>query len=399
MGRRRKTTGWYPKKKRTTASANRTTAVQRRAPGLDAQAKARLKRGFSIFGYPRNPSPEELEELTEQWRTVRLEYIGQAKRILQDMQDIRPFRVQKLIRNLWCHTDILQAARFDSTVTRDDALAEPVAEIANEVASAGTVEKLAIDITLASQGWLSESTSRPRHVMILQDEFPERGYNLQWNSKVFLQTTHVVIEPLLYKFYHMLPMKGLKTLFPRMRVCCIQILVTEDVPRALAFVQDMLFVVEKLVVSINAVRGWYCCRDQPLWSVLRALAKTQPKLVLVPHKLDMKQEWRKILTDQKNIWDAEVDEDEYEKLPTIAEREEYWTRIVRSGMWHDKEKVYVEEELLARHPEEANPANASAWMEEAQKHFDDIALPGARTPIDDLEAICDPYSMMGISLP
>jgi len=360
---------------------------------------AHLKRGITERGLPKKPSAKVIKDLTEEWRTVRLECLRQAKEVLQAMQDIQPFNVSKLVRNLWCHTDILQTSWADPTVTREDLLAGSVAEIANEVASGGTVENLAIDITLVSEGLLADSTSRPRHVIVLNDENPMREYTLQWNSEVFLQTTHVAFEPLLHKLYDKLYMNDLKALFPRMRVCCIQIFATDHVPRALAFVQDMLFLVEKLVVCIYAAGGWYCCRDRPLWGLLRALAKTQPKLVLVPHKLDLTQEWRKMITGQKSIWDAEVDEDEYEKLPTIAERREYWTGVVRSSVWRDKEKVYVEEELLIRHPEEANPAIASAWMDKARKHFDDFALPGTRTPIDDLETICDPLSMINVSIP
>ncbi|TFY55718.1 hypothetical protein EVJ58_g8072 [Rhodofomes roseus] len=373
---------WYVKKKASTVAltkrsmvglrrgpARKAAGARRAPPSLSVQAAAQIKHTSANCGRPRKPSQEEVEELTERWETVRIQYNRQAREVQEAMQD----------------EGALNIPSGGGGVGRNDR-------------ETGDRHHLGLG------GLACQQQVAPRHVLILRDEYPTRPYHFFWPNKLFQQTTHVAFEPMLHEIYAKFPAKGLKSLFPRVRCCGIQIMdamiTRAELGRAVQFVRELLSVLDKLVVSIYTGAGWYCCRDAPIWLALRALAKTQPKLVVLPHQVSFTTEWEKLVTDgEETIWDAQVDEDECEKLPTKASREENWNEaFFGSARWLSGSRIHVDEKRITRYKEET--ATRTAALEDKLRSFlDDLTVPGVCTPLEDLEAMFPlPPDAMDISV-
>ncbi|KZT69128.1 hypothetical protein DAEQUDRAFT_277274 [Daedalea quercina L-15889] len=382
------------KKTTTAGTSTKRVTTSRKAGSRSSQVQnaGRIKRTLVEHGRPKTKlSAEEVRQLAVEWETVRMDYLRQAKAMYEAIEDAHPFRIPALVRNFWCHTAVIQESRSDPTITREDVLGEQAKDIATVLISAGTLQKVAIDITLLSEGWLSDSSARPLHAMILRDEYPSRPYSLMWRTKVFEKTTHVALEPCLHEIYHKFPAKGFKALFPRLRFCCIQVDVSDDVGRVVAFIrEEMLCTLERVVVYVFAGVSWYCSRDAPIWLALQVLAKEHSNLAVLPHQIGFKTEWAKLLAGQGTIWEAELDEDVYEKLPSSIGHDVDWIKgFFGSARWHEEGLIRIEKHPLRPYQDAVDPSKGPTWMEKACMFFEDLALPGALTPYEELRVLCE----------
>lgn len=358
---------------------------------LGLQGKARVKRTQGVRGRPKKLSAEETEQLAAEWNTITIGSLRQAKTLLDQANEQHPALARNLVKNLWCHTTVLADSKGDPTLTRADILSDPAREIVANLASGGTVENLAIDVTLLSEGWLFNTAARPSHVMVLSDEFPCRPYTLSWRTRLFEKTTHVVFQPLLGELLPRMPVHGgLKALFPKMRFCCIQIDAVADTKQATAFVEQFLSTVDRLCIFVGTGFEQYCTSDAPIWVAMRALTKQHPKLAVFPYQISFKKEWEKLLAGEETIWEAEVDDELCEALqPTVNHEVNWQAAFSGSSRWDEEDNLpSVGDSLLfqrrQRHSEGRGKDTAA---KDALTDLSNWSIPGSLTLDEEFQAL------------
>lgn len=381
-------------KKVATATKGKLAAGPQMSPRSQLQAAARVKRTQAVRGRPKKPTAEEVEELESEWKTVAINHLRWAKSLLERANETYPALVRKLIKNLWCHTTVLEDSKADPTLTRVDILGAPAMEIVTDLASGGMIENLAIDVTLLSEGWLFHNAARPSHVMVLSDEYPCRPYNLSWRTRLFEKTTHVAFQPLLKDLIPRMPVHGLKALFPKMRSCCIQVGAMDDARQAAAFVRALLPTLDRLAVFVSSGLHLHCTSDAPMWVIMRAMAKQNSNLVVFPYQIMFRAEWEKLIAGQESIWEAEPDEEVIENLSPAVHCDLDW-RIGFSGSsrWHDEGAIHcVEDSLLLQRRRRRRDSKSEGTT--AQDQLDGIAIDAAGLNIPGLPTLDEEFRAM-----
>ena len=381
-----------PRKVAATTRGNLATGPQM-SPSSRLQVDARMKRTQVVRSRPKKPSAEEAEQLASEWETVTINHLRWAKSLLERANETYPALTRKLIKNLWCHTTVLEDSKGDPTLTRADILGAPAMEIVRDLASGGMVQNLAIDITLLSEGWLFHNAARPSHVMVLRDEYPCRPYNLCWRTRLFEKTTHVAFQPLLQDLIPCMPAHGFRALFPKMRSCCIQVGAMDDRWQAVRFVNGLLPTLERLAVFVNPGYCRYCTSDAPMWVVMRDMARQHPNLVVFPHQIMFRTEWEKLLAGQQSIWESRPDEEVCENLsPAVDHTLDWRMGFFGSWRWHEDAIRCVEDSLLLKRRRQRQ--NGKGEGATAKDKLDGIATDAAGLHIPGLPTLDEEFRAM-----
>ncbi|TFY58228.1 hypothetical protein EVJ58_g6550 [Rhodofomes roseus] len=321
------------------------------------------------------------KDLTDKWTTVELRHDRQAQTIADALSQPLGVHIPPVVRNLRVHTVLQDPFPWDPPITGADKLADRVKDVATDLTAEGKLRCLAIDMTLLSEGWLVDSAARPSHVMLLTDEAsPEKSSALSSCPKLLERTTHVVFEPLWHGARYTLPKNGLRGLFPKMQYLCIQMDASSDADEAIELVQELLGLrhLEQLVVCMWAAPAWYCSRNEPLWSALKEVAKSEEKLCVIPHGCSMEAEWQAMVVFWSTVFDLSEDEME-EKLEAINSDhgdDSHDDHLAQEGQDAEAPPLRFNDVLSFRENTPLVARGGTPWSDIAHERFDDLTIPG-----------------------
>ncbi|KAI0935068.1 hypothetical protein AcW1_009342 [Taiwanofungus camphoratus] len=252
------------------------------------------------------------------WRTVYLttgeQVIDISEKLLSHGRTAPP----PPVTNLWVGArDRLQG--FGSTACR---------RVADQVAQAGLIDNLAVDVNLLAEGWLSRRAVRPKQVILLMPKNLTDIIKSNLRLKLFDCVTHLIVEPPWYRICDALedenrPLKDFKALTH----LCIQFPAGADPSLVIRLMKNLITVttLERLVVCLDTGFLASCPVDNPVWNELKTLTKDLPHVAVLTRPKAMEIEWNAIVNDGRTIWDKA--EDPEEQMPGPPMTQEDWTRL------------------------------------------------------------------------
>lgn len=244
-------------------------------------------------------------DLADRWATVEPRHGRQAQEIARTLSNDVDHLIPPLVRNLHAHSSLWDVNAWNPPLTTRDMLVNYGKNVASALTKAGTLQSLAIDTSLVAAGWLADSAARPSRVMMLEDiADPGHSYAFTASPKVFVQATHVVVEPDWVHLHRLIPHP--RSLFPALQYFCIQVDAdspsTGTIASFVQQVQQLLRVrrLEKLVVCMRSC----CSRDAPVWKALKELSATEEKLRVLPHRCCVEREWKAMINGDSTVFNV-----------------------------------------------------------------------------------------------
>ena len=241
-------------------------------------------------------------DFASRWATVELWHSRQAYQIARTLSNDTDNLIPPLVRNLHVHSSLQDVNSWNPPLTTHDALFHYGKNVADALTKAGTLQCLAIDVSLVAAGWLAESAARPLRVALLEDTAnPGRSPAMSTCPMIFAKATHVVFEPDWVHLRRFLPHP--RTLFPALQYCCIQVDAAPlSVDETVSLVHELLRVrrLEKLVVCMRS----NCRREAPVWKALNKLCATEEKLRVLPHHCSLSSEWRAMIRGESAVFNV-----------------------------------------------------------------------------------------------